>query len=164
MKKIYLLCLLYSLPLNSMAMNEQNWQLVLGEDPQSDQTTCLMVSAVNQTEDGQGRTNVSLVYNGKVFIARTESNIDLSYPGVGLQVDHQLPHAIDRLHKKNSVLFEAEAGEIHEEFIQGLTGKLTLGFWPSWPKTRAYVTEFDLRGFTKNYEAFLRCQQTGELP
>ena len=164
MKKLYLLLLLYYLPLNSMAMNEQSWQLVLGEEPQSDQTACLMVSAVKQTKDGQGRTKVSLVYNGKVFIARTESNIDLSYPGVGLQVDQHSSHNIDRLHKNNSVVFEAEAGQIHEEFIKGLTAKLTLGFWPSWPKTQVYVTEFDLRGFTKTYEAFRRCQQTGELP
>ena len=98
-----------------------------------------------------------------VFIAKTKSNIDLSYPEIGLKVDYNTPHTIDRLNKDTNAIFKNEAEQIRDEFIKGLSGKLTLGFWPSWPKTRAYTTEFDLRGFTKTYEAFLRCQQTGEI-
>jgi hypothetical protein len=164
MKNIYTLLLLCYLPALANAKDIQNWQLVLAEDPISNQTVCLMVSAMKQTEDGQTSTPVSLIYNGKIFIAKTKSNIDLSYPDIGLQADNHTPHNIDRLHKKTSVVFDAQAIQIRDEFIKGLNGKLTLGFWPTWPKTRSFVTEFDLRGFTKTYQAFRRCQKTGELP
>lgn len=140
-----------------------NWQLVLAEDPFSKQTACLMVSAIKQSEDGQANTAVDLVYNGSLFIARTESNIDLSYPGLGLQVGNKEAHTIDRLHKQTSAVFEAQAQQIRDEFINGLNARLTLGFWPSWPKTRSYVIEFDLRGFTRVYQAFVNCQKTGEI-
>ncbi len=163
MKKLYPLILLFCLSTIVIAKDTQNWQLILAEDPLSHQTACLMISATRQTDDGQSSTPVSLIFNGKVFIAKTKSNIDLSYPAIGLQVDDYKPHTIDRLNKDTNAVFENQAEKIREEFIKGLSGKLTLGFWPTWPKTRSYTTEFDLRGFTKTYEAFLRCQQTGEI-
>lgn len=87
MKYFYTLLLLCSFSAVDSVMagpaDSHNWQLVMAEDPFSKQTSCLMVSAIKQTEDGQTNTAVSLVYNGKAFIARTESNIDLSYPGLG---------------------------------------------------------------------------------
>lgn len=146
------------------AGDTDNWQLVLAEDPFSSQTACLLVSAEKQSDDGQATTAVSLVYNGNLFMAKTESNIDLSYADLGLQVGNKKPHTIDRLHRKTSAVFETQAPQIRDEFIKGLKASLRLGFWPSWPTTRSYVIEFDLRGFTQAYEAFVQCQKTGEIP
>ena len=143
---------------------DSNWQPVIGEDPLSQQTVCLLVSAQKQINDGQSTTPINIVYNGKAFIAQTRSNIDLSYAGVGLQVDNSKVHPVDRLLKKTHAVFETGADEIRQQFIAGISGKLTLGFWPSWPKTTAVVTNFNLIGFTKAYQAFLHCQKNGELP
>jgi hypothetical protein len=122
-----------------------------------------LVSSVKQSNDGQVTTPVSLVYNGNLFMAKTESNIDLSYAELGLQVDDNKSHTIDRLHKKTSAVFETQAPQIRDEFIKGRKARVRLGFWPSWPKTRSYVIEFDLRGFTRAYEALVQCQKTGEI-
>lgn len=166
--KIFYSLLLFSnlFAINSVmarAGDTDNWQLVLAEDPFSKQSACLLVSAVEQSEDGQATTAVSLVYNGNLFMAKTESNIDLSYADLGLQVGKKKSHPIERLHKKTSAVFETQAPQIRDEFKKGLKAKLRLGFWPSWPKTRSYVIEFDLRGFTAAYEAFVHCQKTGEI-
>jgi hypothetical protein len=160
-KSIFLiLCLL---PFPSIADDEPNWQLVLGEDPMSNKTACLMTSAKKRIDDGQGSTPVSIIYNGKAFIAATESNIDLSYADLGLQVDKKKAHSIDRLFENDSVVFEQQSRQILDEFIAGLNGRLTLGFWPTWPKTRAFTVDFDLRGFTRSYERFRQCQHTGKI-
>jgi hypothetical protein len=163
MKNVFTVLLFCYFPVIVYAADTQNWQLVLAEDPLEKHTSCLMVSATKQNDDGQATTPVSLIYNGKVFIAKTKSNIDLSYPNLGLQVDNKKPHNIDHLHKNNSVVFETQSPQILGEFIKGLTGKLTLGFWPTWPKTRSFTIDFDLRGFTKIYRNFQHCQKTGEI-
>lgn len=165
MTKIYTLLLLFCLSsfgVTSIYATE-NWQLILAKDPLSKQSACLMVSATKKTEDGQATTPVSLIYNGNAFIAQTDSNIDLSYQGIGLQIDHNKKHNIDRLHNKISAVFETKTQQIHGEFVNGLSAKLTLGFWPTWPKTRSYTTKFDLRGFTKTYKTFQHCQKTGKV-
>lgn len=143
--------------------NNANWQLVLDEDPFTRQTACLMVSATKKTPDGQTTTPVHLIYNGEVLIAKTKSNVDTSYENSGLQVDLKESHNIDRLIKNNSVIFESQTDMIRDEFIKGLKARLTLGFWPTWPKTKSYTIEFDLRGFTDTYNAFQRCKKTGEI-
>lgn len=139
-----------------------NWQLRLTEDPLSNRTVCLMISVVKHTEDGQTTTPVTIIYNGDAFIAKTESNIDLSYSNSGLQVDFHKAHNIDRVHKNTNVVFVTDVPQIVEEFKKGLVGRLTLGFWPTWPKSRSYTVEFDLRGFSRTYKAFRLCQNGNE--
>ena len=163
MRNLLLVSLLF---LSGIAVGENmhNWQVVSAKDPLSRQTTCLLTSAVRSTEDGQTTTPVSLVYNGELFVARTDSNIDSSYPDLGIQVGHHERHEIDRLHKATDAVFETSADQLRDEFIRGLSAKLTLGFWPTWPKTRSYTVVFDLRGFTSAYNDFLQCQKTGSIP
>jgi len=136
-----------------------NWQSVLAQDPISGNTGCLLISASKQSEDGQSGTPVQIIYNGRIFMIKTESNIDLSYPGIGLQVDNNKAFNIDRLHKKTNVVFESQAEIIRGEFISGISARLTLGFWPSWPVTKAYQSRFSLRGFTRAHQAFRDCQE-----
>jgi hypothetical protein len=161
---LWSLLMLCGIATTATADESGNWRLTTAEDPLSDQTTCLMVSAVKHIDDGQTNTPVTVIYNGKVFVVQTKSNIDLSYPNLGLQVDSSKPVAIDRVYKSTDVIFESAAEQIRNEFIKGLDARLTLGFWPTWPKTRSYTVAFDLRGFTKTYEAFHQCQQNSELP
>lgn len=141
-----------------------NWQVVLDKDPLTNQTECLLLSTKQTTKDGQTTTPVGFIYNGKQFLVKTESNIDLSYADSGLSVDSRATHGIDRLYKKTDAVFESEADTIRDEFIRGLRARLTLGFWPTWPKTHSYHIDFDLRGFTAAYNQFQHCQKTGNAP
>lgn len=139
----------------------QNWSVRLGEDGLNTRTTCLLESASQWIFDGQTRTPIKLVYNGDALIAVTKSNIDLSYEGVGLQVDERELHSVDKLHKKTRAIFNKYMDDLIQEFIKGKQASLVLGFWPSWPKTRTVISRFSLRGFTRAYRAFQDCQTTG---
>ena len=163
MNKKYIPGFAFILCLFNQPLQAENWTTVLAEDPLSGSMACLMVSSSQVIKDGQSSTDVHFVYNGQVFIAKTKSNIDLSYETTGLQIDEQNLFNIDRLHNKSNVVFESQADEIRQEFINGLKAKLTLGFWPSWPKTNSFSTHFDLRGFTKSYNALVSCQVSGKL-
>jgi hypothetical protein len=162
-KLIMLFVLLCSVSTGAFAGNSDNWQLVIDKDPLTKQTACLMVSATRTTQDGQTTTPVYLLYDGNTFIAKTKSNIDTSYENTGLQVDLKNPHDIDRILDSSSAVFDLQADAIRDEFIKGLRARLTLGFWPTWPKTKSYTIEFSLRGFTATYNAFQRCKKTGEV-
>ena len=160
--QLLLLLLLYASQIH--AADTDNWQAALAEDPLTGKSTCLLISAERQSYDGQGKTAIQLIYNGQALIARTRSNIDLSYPGVGLQVDNYDPQPIDRLLGETSVVFDSQPDKIRDQFIQGRRARLALGFWPTWPKTKTVITEFNLLGFTRAWQRFQQCQKSGELP
>lgn len=137
------------------------WQTMVAYDALRDKTACLMKSAHVTVNDGQTMTPVRFLYNGQIFLVTTESNVDLSYPNVGLQVDANTPIPIERVHKDTNVMFANDAGQLTTQFIRGSKAKLSLGFWPTWPRGDTVVAEFSLAGFTRAHEDFIQCQQTG---
>ena len=143
----------------SVADQKSHWQVATDYDVLNKHVACLMSSVKKTSSDGQGTTRVQLFYNGKEFVAVTQSNIDLSYPGLGIKVDGAAILPIDHLNKETMAVFTQEADKIKQLFIEGHTAVLTLGFWPTWPKTQSYDTEFSLLGFTKAYKEFLQCQK-----
>ena len=159
-KPIYLLlaCFLL-LPSFSSAGSLGNWQVVKDYDVLTGSRGCLIESMEKQTHDGHGMTGIKLLYNGRVFIADTDSNIDMNYPNLGLSVDNGVDLSIDEIKKEKVAVFSEQAEKIKKLFIKGNRVTLTLGFWPTWPKTQAVTTEFSLIGFTKTYQEFLHCQQ-----
>lgn len=147
------------IPITSLANQNTHWQVVTDYDVLNKHVACLMLSAKKTSSDGQGTTSLQLLYNGAEFVVKTQSNIDLTYPDLGLKVDNAPILPIDYLNKDTVAVFAQEADKIKKLFIQGHKANLTLGFWPTWPKTQAYTTEFSLIGFTKTYKEFLRCQK-----
>lgn len=141
----------------------ENWKVVIDNDPVSRSAVCLLESTTHVIEDGQTKTPVKLVNSGSAIYAVTNSRIDLSYPKVGLQVGTDPVNNIERLHNKNTAVF-ANNKLIHKQFIAGRTAKLSLGFWPTWPKTITRVIEFNLVGYTKAYRQLKKCQKNGKLP
>ncbi len=145
------------------ASKSQNWKVVFEEDPASKKKVCLMISKTKKMQDGQSKTPVYLIYNGAIFFAKTKSNIDLSYPNLGLQIDKYPQHKISVLYKKTSAAFTSNPLKIRKQFIEGLDARLTLGFWPSWPKTSSFNVHFDLREFSNTYKRFLNCRKNGSV-
>jgi hypothetical protein len=147
----------------TQVMAGENWEVVIDTDPASQNSTCLMESATHVIDDGQTETPVKLLYTGLELYAITKSNIDLSYPETGLQIDSQKRFQVDQLHNKNTVVFNKKVKKIHTQLIHGKKAKLALGFWPTWPRTHTRIIAFDLTGYTKTYEKFVKCKKTGKL-
>jgi hypothetical protein len=145
------------------AGDQPAWRAVVGYDPLQEKTACLLESATVTVHDGQFMTPMRILYNGTAFLVTTRSNIDLSYPKVGLQVDAAAPVAIERVHRDTNVIFEHDAQLIKTHFIRGSKARLSLGFWPTWPKGETVTTEFSLIGFTRAHDEFLACEQTGQI-
>lgn len=141
-----------------IAAESSGWHAVRDQDPLSQKTMCLLESEMQMVHDGQTKTPIRIVFNGQVFIVTTRSNIDLTYPDVGLSVDALPMHPIDRLHKATHAVFESNAEKLRLQFSKGLKAKVALGFWPTWPKTETKVATYSLLGFQTAYAAFLKCQ------
>ncbi|MDH5446045.1 MAG: hypothetical protein OEY52_10835 [Gammaproteobacteria bacterium] len=141
----------------------ENWSVRFGSDGQHERSVCLLESSVQRINDGQTMTPVKLVFNGDLMMAQTKSNIDLSYQGVGIQVDGRSIHKVDSLYKKTNAIFDKKAEEMVQEFIKGKQIKLVLGFWPSWPKTQTVSSRFSLQGFTRAYRKFQYCVKHGRI-
>jgi hypothetical protein len=157
----WLLAAAFLVPLGVLAAAKPPWETVVAFDPLQDRTACLLESAPVVVNDGQTMTPVRFTYNGEAFLVTTESNIDVSYPGIGLQVDGQTPIPIEQVHNDTNVIFASDAAKIKAQFIHGSRAQLSLGFWPTWPKGETVVAEFSLAGFTRAHDKFTQCQQTG---
>ncbi len=152
-----------ALPFAAHADSIDNWKVIFSEGPASRKKTCLMTSKTLTMQDGQTGTPVYLIYNGNIFFAKTHSNIDISYSGTGLKIDGHTQHPISVLYRKTNAAFTSHPLKIRNEFITGLDAELTLGFWPSWPKTSSFSVHFDLREFSNTYKRFLNCTIDGSI-
>lgn len=156
----YLLAIAAYVSLDVLAAANPAWQAIVAYDPLQDKSACLIESAQVIVDDGQTTTPVRFLYNGRAFLATTESNIDLTYPDIGLQVDAHPRIPIDDVYNDTNVVFARSAAQITALFISGSKARLSLGFWPTWPKGDTVVTEFSLTGFTRAHADFLQCQKT----
>ena len=157
MKLIYLISIGLFFQFVSVTVTAgDNWQVRI--DPE-DRTRCLLESVKYVFNDGQAETSAKLVYTGDALYAATKSNIDLDYPGIGLQVDRLEQHPIDEVSMKKTAVFNKNIDKLHQQFIDGANAKLTLGFWQLIPKTKVHVIEFSLFGYTKAYQQFLKCKK-----
>lgn len=162
MKKFNLISVVIAFMFANIATAEDdNWRVVIDNDPESP-SRCLMESATHIINDGHTETSVKLVYTGDALYAATKSDIDLSYPGVGLQVDRYEQHGIDGVYMEKTAVFNKAIEKIHRQFISGASAKLTLGFWPTLDKTESRVIEFNLYGYTKTYQQFLQCRKAAK--
>jgi hypothetical protein len=142
---------------------DANWTSERGLDRLTGRDRCLLASKAETINDGHDDISISLVLTADALLVVTASNIDLTYPGIGLQVDQLAPIQIDRLFKDTMPVFDREIETILEEFIKGYRAKVSLGFWPTWPKTETQSATFSLLGFTKAYQAFRTCEENGPL-
>lgn len=156
-----ILILFFSTCVTVQAADMPNWQAIQGMDALSQkQTPCILESMKQSVNDGRTTTPMRIVYNGKAFLIKTRSNIDLTYKKLGLRVDNRPVHSIDHVYKETDVVFENDADKIREQFIKGKYGYITLGFWPTWPKSKSVVTRFNLSGFQAAYQDYLSCLNT----
>lgn len=154
---IALIALLSCAWISVHAAEESNWQVTQGVDKLSQQSMCLLESVSQKINDGRTITPIRIIYNGKAFLVLTHSKVDLSYPQLGLHIDKKSVHNIDRVYKQTNAVFANDADDIRRQFLKGRVAYISLGFWPSWPKSHTVVTRFSLKGFHAAYTDYLTC-------
>ena len=139
------------------AMASANWTVkrIRGE---KNQLRCILESEKEALYDGYQDTEAFMRLDDKSLLVMTESNIDPNFSDVGLQVDEYGFIRMDKVSMEKRALFESEIATIINQFKAGVTAKVQLRFWPTWPATKTYSVTFSLIGFREAYAASLRCK------
>lgn len=138
-------------------MASANWTVkrIRGEN---NQLRCILESEKETLYDGYQDTEAFMRLDEKSLLIMTESNIDPNFSDVGLQVDGYGFIRMNKVSMEKRVLFESEISKIINQFKAGVTVKVQLRFWPTWPATKTYSITFSLIGFREAYAASLRCK------
>lgn len=123
------------------------------------ESRCVLHSAVQKMEDGQGGTNVQLQLSPSELTFITQSDIDLSYTGTGIRIDGGTPFALENVERRTNLAFSRQRSALLGAMKTGQTLELSLGFWPTWPVTQAYATRFPLQHFASAYAAWETCNK-----
>jgi hypothetical protein len=141
-----------------LALNS-NWTLDMGRDPVSGRQRCFLESKTLRIDDGQGGSEISLVFTQDTLRVHTRSNVDMSYDGTGLRVDAEPPFPLQRLFRETDVVFSEKINDIMRQFRNGTSATVTLGFWPTWPVTQAYSARFAIDGYAAASSALQACDK-----
>jgi hypothetical protein len=133
------------------------WAAAKGIDKTTQQNVCLLQAQPGIIHDGHDDVKIVLAITPQKVLLLTASDIDLSYPGVGIQVGQRPLIVIDGLYKNQTAVIEKGRNEVVEQFKQGKEVTVYLGFWPTWPVTKTQVATFSLKGFRSAYAAFEQC-------
>lgn len=150
-----LICLFASLPVLAV----DNWKLIKIPVLNRPTPVCAIESVTRVINDGQAETPVKLIYTEQAFYAKTESHLDLSYAKTGLKIDTHSKYKIDRIKKQNTAIIESKMNALKKDLLAGRHARLTVGFWPTWPKSGTRNIEFSLIGFGKAYRQFKICRK-----
>lgn len=123
------------------------------------ESRCVLHSAVQKMEDGQGGTNVQLQLSPTEFTFITQSDIDLSYTGTGVRIDGGTPFALENVERRTNLAFSRQRSALLGAMKTGQQLELSLGFWPTWPVTQTYSTRFPLQHFASAYSAWETCNK-----
>jgi hypothetical protein len=130
-----------------------NWGRELRYDPQSNQSSCVLVSATHRIHDGYQDTPVHLELDEEALRVISDSNFDTTGDPPDLSVDGGAFIPADAVVGATKLAFTRERDTIVEQFINGSTAQLRLRFWPTWPATGDKNVTFSLRGFTRAYRS-----------
>lgn len=131
----------------------------MGRDPVSGRERCFLRSGTLRIDDGQGGSDISLVFTQDTLRVHTRSNVDLGYEGTGLQVDAETPFPLQRLFRETDVVFSERINDLKRQFGSGSSATVTLGFWPTWPVTQAYSARFAIGGYAAASAALQTCDK-----
>jgi len=136
----------------------KNWTLDRRPNPVTKTTECLLISDPVTIADGYDMTSVQLLLTTGMLYVKTGSNIDLSYPQSGMQIDNGPLWAFDSVIKETSVTLGAHYEEVVSRFGYGKTVTAHLGFWPTWPMTETREASFSLEGIESSIARLTECE------
>jgi hypothetical protein len=135
------------------------WTLDRRPNPVTKTTECLLLSDPVTIPDGYENTSVQLLLTTGMLYVQTGSNIDLSYPQSGVQIDDGPVWAFDSVIRETAVQLDTHYEEVVSRFRVGKTVTAHLGFWPTWPMTETRVASFSLKGMEDSISRLTECEK-----
>ncbi|MBU6950277.1 hypothetical protein [Hahella sp. HN01] len=116
---------------------------------------CRLRSERHPIFDGYENSNVWIEVLAKEINVYTRSNLDLTYPGVGLQLAEQTVLDFNEVFQETNARIKGD----HSRALQN-ANKLTvkLGFWPSWPQTQTQQAVIPATVLKQAIPVFLNCK------
>ncbi|WLQ12955.1 hypothetical protein O5O45_24820 [Hahella aquimaris] len=116
---------------------------------------CRLRSERHPIFDGYENSSVWIEVLAKEVNVYTRSNVDLTYPGVGLQLAEQTVLDFSEVFKETNARIKGD----HTRALQN-ANKLTvkLGFWPSWPQTQTQQAVIPATVLKQAIPVFLNCK------
>ena len=146
--------------LESLPMTFGNqWTLDRAPNPISGKTECILTSESVNIFDGYEQTDVQLYLTSGAIFAKTQSNIDLSYPETGLRVDSSGLRAFEKVAKLTNAVISSDVDGVLASMVPGQQVVVRLGFWPTWPMTSTREVIFQLEGFPEALRGLQACEE-----
>ncbi len=119
---------------------------------------CVLESMIVEMDDGQGLSKIHLDLAHDIWTLVTESDIDLSYAGTGLDTDKGQHFELGEVVNGTNVVFTEDSPAITAALLNTSQLRIALGFWPTWPITETKFHELPTTQFTSAYRAWQKCQ------
>ena len=107
--------------------------------------------------DGYHEATVEVLISDDGLYVATDSNVDMSYPEIGVQVDGRPPRPFRGTYNATSVYLDEGLPDLLSELSEGAGMRIRLGFWPTWPVTETQETRIELGRFKEAYGALMAC-------
>ncbi len=125
----------------------------------SNESHCILKSIPVQMDDGQGGTRVTFWLTPGLLQFKTNSDIDLSYRGIGIQVDGGRSFVLESVEHRTNPQIMKQRQALLDSMQNGQSLRLTLGFWPTWPATHTYEVTIPLTSFGTAFKTWETCNQ-----
>jgi len=141
---------------------ENRWRVRLGSHPLTQAKVCLMERPFT-ISDGSTHLKATMVVVGRDVVIAIHAKIDKNYSSTGLKVDGRqlVPFSTiisNRATGWDYAVFRGMGRELKvHKFERGAFARITVGFWPTWPKTRTYTSAISLKGFTLSHDDHKEC-------
>lgn len=135
------------------------WILDRKRDSVSSKTRCLLNSKEQRFNDGYSEAKISLQLTTDSLLIKTSSNIDMSYPDIGIYIDQNTAFPLEKLFGDSNILIEENTKKLTRQLRHAKKLTIKLGFWPTWTKTETRSINFSLINFDKIYQAFMACEK-----
>jgi hypothetical protein len=119
---------------------------------------CVVESTAESLSDGYQMTTARIRVDGKMVSVVSPSVLDPGLNDIAIFVDQQGMVALDRLADPRTAVFESRYPGLVDQFKRGLSARVQLRFWPTWPVTGPHSVSFSLLGFTRAYGRLDECK------
>jgi hypothetical protein len=119
---------------------------------------CILESSPASLPDGCQTTTARIRVDGKAVSVSSPSAFDGGFNDIGIAVDQDPMIAMDKLADPRTAVFESRYAALVDQFKRGLTARVQLRFWPTWPATGIHSANVSLLGFTRAHARLEECR------
>ncbi len=142
-------------------LKKPQWFTVIGKHLITGVKECQLTSSTQTIFDGVSKIKIKFVFSRLHLLIATNANIDTSYKNTGVAIntaERTRKFSLYDTNKKTNIVLANFTIKHVMHVINAKSISVTLGFWPSWPKTKTHTVNVKLDGFTNAYRKFLKCK------